>query len=270
MIRLEAGDAVAEVDAEHGGRLARLAVGDVDVLRRRYDETGRERGVHEWGCFPMVPWSGRLGDGRLRFAGTEHRFPLNHPPHAIHGTTPGLPWEDHGHDSTSAALGVELGPHWPFGGTALHRLLLTPAGLRLTLEVHAADVPMPAGCGWHPWFRRDIHAGEPLDLRFSPGAMYRRGADGLPTGELVAPPPGPWDDCFRDLAGPPTVDWPGALRLTLDASCDHWVVFDEPLDAVCVEPQTGPPNGLNTNPLVVEPGAPLTASLSIRWDVATR
>jgi aldose 1-epimerase len=59
--------------------------------------------------------------------------------------------------------------------------------------------------------------------------------------------------------------WPGALELVIASSCDHWVVYDEPADAVCVEPQTGPPDALNLGPAVVEPERPLVATMEWRW-----
>ena len=49
---------------------------------------------------------------------------------------------------------------------------------------------MPAEIGWHPWFVK------PEPLSFRPASMYARDDEGIPSGELVPPPPGPWDDCF--------------------------------------------------------------------------
>ena len=97
------------------------------------------------------------------------------------------------------------------------------------------------------------------------GGVYERGPCGLPTGEVVIAAFGPWDDCFVVLAGPPTIRWPGALELTLSSDVDHWVVYDEPEDALCVEPWSGPPDALNIAQRRVEPGAPLTASFKMRW-----
>jgi aldose 1-epimerase len=96
--------------------------------------------------------------------------------------------------------------------------------------------------------------------------MLRRGVDGLPTGELVAPGPGPWDDAFTGLRAAPVVRWPGALELALRSDARWWVVFTERANAVCVEPQTGPPNGLATGEFdVIEPGRPLVANLRLEW-----
>ena len=71
--------------------------------------------------------------------------------------------------------------------------------------------------------------------------QVERGDDGLPTGRLVDPAPGPWDDCFS-LAGRPVLTWPGAVRATLGGDAAWWVVYTEPEHAVCVEPQTAPPD----------------------------
>jgi galactose mutarotase-like enzyme len=97
--------------------------------------------------------------------------------------------------------------------------------------------------------------------------MLRRGPDGIPTGEVVRPiPPEPWDDCFVELDRSPAVRWPGALEVTVASDAAWWVVFTEREEGVCVEPQTGPPNGLNTGECaVVEPGRPLVATMSIGW-----
>jgi aldose 1-epimerase len=126
---------------------------------------------------------------------------------------------------------------------------------------------MPAIVGWHPWFLRRLARGGPVEIDLRAGGMLRRGGDGLPTGEVVPVPPEPWDDAFVEVEQPVRVRWPGALELEIasdEAAC--WVVFTEPPDAVCVEPQTGPPNGLASGAYtLVEPGRPLLATMTIAW-----
>lgn len=263
MITLESGRARADVDPEAGGRVAAIAVDGLDLLVSPAD--AETPGPLHWGCYPMAPWAGRLAGGRLSFHGAEHRFPLTLPPHAIHGTVWGTAWDDDGHDGASARLRVALEDPWPFGGHVVHRIALVPDRLRLTLEVHAHAQPMPAACGWHPWFRRQLATGEPAELDLAAGAMWQRGSDGLPTGELVPPPPGPWDDCFTDLTRPPSIRWPGALTLTLTSSCRQWVVYDEPAVGLCVEPQTAPPDSLNREPDIVAPRQALVAEAVLAW-----
>jgi aldose 1-epimerase len=96
--------------------------------------------------------------------------------------------------------------------------------------------------------------------------MYKRDREGIPTGELVPVGPHPWDDCFTRLGEPAVVlRWPGAIMLTLDTSCSCLVVYDEPEHAICVEPQTGPPDAFNLSPRVVRPGEPLVATATWSW-----
>ena len=87
--------------------------------------------------------------------------------------------------------------------------------------------------------------------------MYVRDADGIAVPEKVAPPAGPWDDCFTDLSGPPVLRWPGALGVVIESDCRFVVVYDEPADAICIEPQSGPPDALNHGPELAEPGRPV-------------
>ena len=126
------------------------------------------------------------------------------------------------------------------------RFDLDDTGLTTTMKVTAAERAFPVSFGWHPWFRK------PASLEFAPLAMYRRDAIGLPTGELVVPSDGPWDDCF--VAGGPiglVYDRERASHVTVDSDCDHWVVYDHPLHATCVEPQSGPPDSVTIRPRVV-------------------
>jgi aldose 1-epimerase len=265
---LRAQQVEAVLDPGAGGRIASLRVDGLDLLLTE------GWGPIAWGCYPMVPWAGRLRDGVLRWRGQEHRLPTHLlPPHAIHGTLIEAAWEVVEAGPCSATLAAELGPPWPFGGRAVQRVVLGGDALHATIEVHAADRPMPAIAGWHPWFPRVLRdaagapVGAPVVVDLAAGGMLQRGADGLPTGDVVRPvPPQPWDDCFVELAGAPGVRWPGALEVRVESDVPCWVVYTEREDGVCVEPQTGPPNGLNTGEhTVVESGAPLVAAMTIRW-----
>jgi aldose 1-epimerase len=249
-----------EIDPVAGGRIAALRIDGVDVL------VTDGAGPLEWGCYPMVPWAGRLRDGTLTYDGSTYRFPLTMPPHAIHGTTWGEPWEVVELAPDDATLAISLADPWPFGGRVVHRVELEPDGLRATLEVHAGDRPMPAIVGWHPWFRRHAERGEPIEVDVPARGMLERGSDGLPDGLVVDPPPGPWDDAFIDLTRPPAVRWPGFLEIAIGSAADWWVVFTQRAEGVCVEPQTGPPNGLETGAYdLVAPGQPLVTTMTWAW-----
>jgi aldose 1-epimerase len=75
--------------------------------------------------------------------------------------------------------------------------------------------------------------------------MLKRDAEGLPTGDFVPQPSEPWDDCFTDVTGVPSILWPGAARLTVESDSPWWVVYTEDPEGVCIEPQTAPPDAAN-------------------------
>jgi aldose 1-epimerase len=245
--------ATLTVSPADGGRMASLVVDGHELL------VTEGAGPIRWGCYPMAPWAGRIRDGRFSFRGRAVELPLNHEGHAIHGTVFDRPWTVTG----PGAMTVDLGPSWPFRGRVTQRFALDDDGLRVELTLEA-DEPMPAVVGWHPWFRR------PVELEIDPQRMYERGPDGLPTGPLIDPGPRPWDDCVIELAGPPRLTWPHGLSLEISSDADHWVVYDETQDGVCVEPQTGPPNAVNIGgAAVVDPGAPRSAWMAWRWERST-
>ncbi|HWG92602.1 MAG TPA: hypothetical protein VNU66_00050, partial [Mycobacteriales bacterium] len=64
----------------------------------------------------------------------------------------------------------------------------------------------------------------------------------------------------------PRLTWPGALALELDSPVEHWVLFDERDEAVCLEPQTGPPDAVHLGRADVVPaGGELVLPLTLRW-----
>jgi aldose 1-epimerase len=258
LISIEAGRARLEYAPERGGRLVALSVGGLDLL------VTPELDDHNYGCFPMAPWAGRVRRGRFSFAGKGYELPCNNPPHAIHGVARDHPWRDDG----DGVMSVELPAPWPFGGRVVQRLELDASALTITMEVHAADQPMPASCGWHPWWARELARGEPLAVALNADAMYRKDDDGIQVDELEPIGPHPWDDCFTGLGDPPAVlRWPGAVTVAVETACPCVVVFDEPQHAICVEPQTHPPDALNLGPAVVVPGEALVASCTWRWSL---
>jgi aldose 1-epimerase len=255
-VELEAGAARAVIDPV-GSRLASLVVDGHQLLVAE----GEEELL--WGCYPMVPWAGRLGRGRFTFRGRETRLPIDLPPHAIHGLGPRRRWTREG----AARLSLELDDLWPFGGTATTRFDLSADGLTMAVEARAGDGPMPVVLGWHPCFRRHLETGGgPVELDFDPGRIWARGPDGLPTGEHGSVPEGPWDDCFDGVTAPPVLRWPDGPAVTLTAATDTWVVFDEREHTVCVEPQTGPPDAFNLEAArTLEAGEAIGLTLALSW-----
>lgn len=251
MLTLETADAVVTLAPEHGGRIAQI----VAAGRRLLADGDAASHPMMWGSFPMAPWAGRVRHGRFELDGTTYQLPLGLPPHAIHGTTYLRAWDVTERSATAATMRCAL--DWELGGTASQRIVLGHASLECQLAVEAGDRAMPAELGWHPWFT------EPDELVFAPAAMYALDAEGIPTGALVDPPPGPWDDCFVNHE-PVVLRYPD-LTVTLTADCTDWVVYDRPATTVCVEPQSGPPDAFTLRPRRLAPGEVLRRTFRIAW-----
>lgn len=257
---LRAGPAAVNVDLLDGGRITSLAVNGVELLG------GVGTGVIEHGSFVMVPWAGRIRDGVLRVEGVEHHLPTDRThPHAGHGLVMDRPWDVVAEAGPALTIRCDLDARWPFLGHVVQEFRLAADLLAERIEVHAEGAAFPATVGWHPWFRRVLDSGSVAELGFTAEGMLVRDPAGIPSGELVPVPAGPWDDCFTGVQWPMTVTWPDAVTLRITSDAQFAVVYDELDEAFCVEPQSGPPDGPNTSPRMVRPGEPLVVSTWWAW-----
>jgi aldose 1-epimerase len=263
ILTLSCADARLTVHPSAGARIGRIDVAGQPLLVDPPDPA--ERDPMTWGSYAMVPWAGRIRQGRFAVDGVEHQLPINHrdgpddrQAHAIHGLAFERAWRVD--DVSDAACTCSCALAWEFGGIVTQTVGVFDDRVVVTLLVESTGTDLPAEIGWHPWFRK------PDVLEFSPTAMYRRDDVGLPTGQLVEPTVGPWDDCFVN-ADPVVLryDRPVAAAVTVASDCDHWVVFDHPAHATCVEPQSGPPDAFNLTPHLVTPTSPLRRTMTISW-----
>lgn len=236
LVRLRRGDWEVAVSPSAGGRIAQITVAGFHWL---VGPDEGHAGAISWGAYPMLPWAGRIRHGRFAFEGRSYQLPVNLGPHAIHGTGFDQPWQVLEQSDATLRLGLSLDDdgRWPFGGQAEHAVELQADRLRLRLRVTAGERAMPRPVvGWHPWFRKLAYSD------FAPSAYYPRDAEGIATLPL-APPPGPLDDCYLNDQ-PVRIEREGR-RLELRSDCHHWVHYDEPEHATCLEPQSGPPDCFN-------------------------
>ncbi len=256
MITLSSGDVEVVIDAEHGARLSSVRFGETELLVQRTNDDS-----FSWGCYPMAPWAGRIRNGVFEYQGTSVQLPLNSAPHSIHGLVHDATWQVVNTSPTSATLRVDLDQRWPFSGWVEHRIAVDSTSVHLQLTVHETEhndeiISMPAQVGWHPWFVRPVQ----LEAEFK--TMYVRDSDGIAGAQRVQQQHdlmhSPLDDCFTDAVAAPLLKYDNGLVVRLESDCSHWVVYNEPSHAICVEPQSGPPNGLNSEPLAVSPNHPLT------------
>jgi aldose 1-epimerase len=215
----------------------------------------------QWGCYPMVPWSGRVRRGRFHFDGREHQLRPNFGAHAVHGVGFTLRWQVESQTATDITMSLQLprDETWPFAGVARQRLTVAGRTLRMELSLSAGRYAMPRPVlGWHPWFL------QPDRFDFSPTRQYPRDAERiavLPAGKVAGRP---WDDCFINTRA--VVLHRGEQSLRLSSDCDHWVVFDEYEHALGVEPQSGPPDAFNLNPKDrLEPGETAEKWFLLEW-----
>lgn len=169
-----AGDGLdVEIAPEAGGRIARIRCDGIEQLVGHGDHDSVA--AISWGSYPMVPWCGRIRDGRFVFDGQAYELPRNLGGHAIHGVGYLLPWRVSEHSPRHAVLELELpsDARWPFGGEARQKIALEGRRLVMELSVTAGARAMPATLGWHPWFLK------PERLEFRPEAMYPRDAGNI-------------------------------------------------------------------------------------------
>jgi aldose 1-epimerase len=257
LVRIGCAGLTVDVAPEAGGRIAQITQAGVDWLVGPHDGTPA---MIAWGCYPMVPWVGRIRAGRFALQGRTYQLPLNLEGHAIHGVGFGMPWRLERHAPTALELSLVLpeDERWPFGGSAHQRIEVAEKRLSLWLSVTAGAQMMPAVIGWHPWFRK------PERIEFSPSLAYPRDAEGMVMLPLVEPPAGPWDDCF--LNDDPVIVHHAGQRLQLASDCRHWVVYDQPAHATCIEPESGPPDAFNIGGAAwLAPGATLGAWFTMEW-----
>jgi aldose 1-epimerase len=256
VITLSSDNVEVVIDAMHGSRLSSFRFGEHELLVQRSNDDS-----FSWGCYPMAPWAGRTRNGIFEHQGLSVQLPINSAPHAIHGLVHDAEWQVVATSSTSATLRVELDQRWPFAGWVEHRISVDPSSVDLQLTVHATDrndesASMPAQVGWHPWFVR------PVQIQAEFKTMYVRDSEGIAGTQRAHQQQdlmhGQLDDCFTDAVTTPLLHFENGLTVRLESDCSHWVVYNEPSHAICVEPQSGPPNGLNSEPLVVSPSHSLT------------
>lgn len=236
---------------EFGGRVGSLIVGGQEIFI-----TDSSNGDPlSWGCYPMVPYAGRVRDAILEFAGEQFPLRKNLPPHSIHGTVFDRPWNVIENSPSAVALEIDLGIEWPFAGTVQHRIHITDTGIEMQLTANAIQA-MPIHVGWHPWFLKPLAT----SLRFD--AMLQRDTTGIATPHKVPQPATPVDDCFVNPEEPLTIKIKG-VQLKLSSDCSHWVLYDMPTHATCIEPQSGAPNSVNDEPVVLSPHSTLTKKFTI-------
>jgi len=287
VVELRRDEVVTRIDPAEGGRIVSLVIAGVERILPKSRARARQPPLY-WGCYPMVPWAGRLSRGRIPTNDGEVRLEPNLPPSAIHGLGFDKSWDIVEQSEAAVTMVCELrGLGWPFGGRASQTLRMGTKSLELELRVGDYTRAGPAGLGWHPWFTRP--SGGDIEVRVDSSEVLVLDADLVPTGEVRAvarsedlrsgPPLGDrrLDHIYVRAKGPAVVRWPDLeLRIEYDTSLQTVVVYTPP-EGICVEPQTMWPNApllaasgvQGTGLRTLEPGHTLTAATRWTWKVRT-
>jgi len=230
------GDLSVEVDLEHGARISSLKWRGFEFALPKRDDP------MAWGWFGMVPWAGRINLGLIADSdGTEHLLPTHwDPPHAEHGYGFHSEWTSTGPNTAELALPEPYSP-----AVARQRIALEGNSMVWSLDYLPNGCTLPAWVGFHPWFPRTIDEVNEVELHFEAEKMLIRGDDYMPTGEYIPMPAGPWDDAFTEVKSDPIIRWGDQAQIQISSSVPWWVVYTEDPLAICVEPQTAPPDAAN-------------------------
>ena len=213
------------------------------------------------GCYPLVPFSNRIKEGRFRYGGVRYQAgPISpvDPLHAIHGDGFRHPWQVVASGPKAATLvyqhdGAE---GWPFSYRAIQHFDLSDTGLTVRMTLTNEDIrAFPAGFGLHPFFPK---AGATLTT-YAP-TFWKSDETRIPMLEMPVPPA--WDfaggrvmaeievdNCFAGWSGRAIVRWREkrlSLTMTADPVFGHLVVFVPPgRTYFCVEPVSNCNDGMN-------------------------
>jgi aldose 1-epimerase len=247
-IELSAGSARAVIAPAIGGSIAAFESDGQAILRPTPEKALAEGAVRSFACFPLIPFSNRIADATLHWAGREYGLArtIDAEPHAIHGNGWQRAWSVTRRDASRLAIELEhdasgtRAREWPFPYRARQRfdLIADALAVRLELELDIENTgadAFPFGLGWHPYFERDART----ELGFAAGGVWHTDPSRLPTRFDAIPPrwnfdpPRPIgatiiDNCFAGWRPPVTVRWPArklTAEIAADPTCDYLVVF---------------------------------------------
>ena len=265
MMELNNGKLRLRLDPEIGGSIVDFSVKPegqwIQIMRPGEEPLSKSSNASS---FVLIPYSNRLRDGRFSFADKSYQL-RNAEKHAIHGDVRDRPLTVLEHTEDGVVLefnSQEVSDlNFPFRFSA--RVTYALVGFELTSRIklmNTGNEPMPAGCGFHPYFHRRLpgSTGE-VELQIKVGGVYP-GDTPLPTGPAV--PIGPEQDfsiqrslnrvldhCFAGWDRRALIEWPGSgvtARIQADQGMEHVILFSpEGQDFFALEPVTNSNDGFN-------------------------
>ena len=247
---LHAGALRFAVRADLGGSIAGLWHRETPILRST--EPGLLPSPRMSACYPLVPYSNRLGYRKFRWKGKDYTTAANFDdnPHSVHGVGWLRPWQVTSHSASEVVLRLrhEADAHWPFAFEAMQYFDLTPQALRAQLSItNTSELAQPVGLGWHPYFPKRARSRLHIEL----AERWESDATQLPVRHVAQQGIDSdvahldFDNCFDG--------WKGSARirdekfsLQLSSSLDRLVVYTpQDKDYFCVEPVSHVSNAIH-------------------------
>ena len=253
-----------------GGSIAGLWLDELPVLRSV--EPALLEAPRAGACFPLAPYSNRLGYRRLRWQGRDHTTAPNFEPgypHSLHGSAWLKPWRVERQDANSATLAMTQpsDEHWPFAFHLEQQFELTPSALEVRLVLTNIDArTQPVGLGWHPYFPKRSRSR--LHVECS-GRWESDPKTHLPTRRVAQPGIDAevrhldFDNCFDGWRGVARIR-DEAMSVSLTSSLPYLVVFTPPTkDFFCVEPVSHVNNAIHMSDPIAHGLVALAAAESL-------
>jgi aldose 1-epimerase len=262
-IFLRDGALTAGIAPDCGGALTRLdvRVGDtvVELLRPANDQPAHALWALGASSFPLVPYGGRLRDGRFQFEGRSYQYPLNALPerHSSHGDGWTRPWAITQLNRRAAAMVLEADASAPLQYRCTQTVSLHANRVRIDLSIRNLEPHrIPVGLGLHPYFanrslatiRADLPSRWRWDQEMMPIAMESNpDAASLLRGHPVSKLPVATE--YAGWDGRATIEWP-ALRISMELATApplrHVVMWiPEGENFFCFEPISHATDALN-------------------------
>jgi aldose 1-epimerase len=262
-IFLRDGNVTVGIAPACGGALTRFDVRTrdtvVDILRPALPQVSAARCSLGASCFPLVPYGGRLRNGRFEFENRLYQFPLNALPerHSSHGEGWSRPWQLSHLDRRRAIMSLEPDESAPFQYHCTQSVSV--AGDRVSIELSARNLSaqrIPMGFGLHPYFANRSDA----KIKAEVPTLWRWDREMMPVSKEPNPDAAsfslglriselPVTAEYADWDGGATIDWP-TMRLRVELQTHpplkHVVMWmPAGTDFFCFEPVSHATDGLN-------------------------
>ncbi len=208
-------------------------------------------------CYPLLPYSNRIGEGRFRCDGREVEVARNRADERwpIHGDGWLARWRVEAASDTGLQLSLDRRDGQPYAYRATQVFALDGAQLSITLAIeNVGRQRLPFGLGLHPFVVRD----DATELAAAASGLWLARPDWLPERHVSVPPAWQFgiayplperlvNHAFTGWGGRATIAWPRrGLALTVSADTDCYVLYTpRGEDFFCFEPVDHPINAVN-------------------------